>query len=451
MQSELPGNVRTVSQITTEIKLMLEGQYRFIAVGGEISNLRTPFSGHHYFTLKDENAQLRAVMFKGQQRYLAERLRDGQQVICRGRISVYEPRGEYQLIVDTIDHHGLGVLQMQFAALKKKLSDEGLFDVSRKKLLPEYPQKIVVVTSPTGAAIQDFLKICKQRSTGANILIYPVAVQGDKAATEIAKALSVINRKIPCDLIVLCRGGGSLEDLWAFNEEIVARAIYASRLPVLTGIGHEIDTTIADMCADVRAATPTGAAEMIIADSRQLRLQVLSAQNRLRRIIRNSIDLLAGQVQHQARVLVNFQSRLETLSLRLDLSTEKLQQAGYRYFGEKERRLKELSQRLNHQAPLNQIALQQQRLVHLQNNLTRQIQAILQSHRSSLAKSAALLQSVSPLSTLARGYSIVQIKDSKTGRLKTVSSATQVTQGDNVNVLLHEGELLCEVLTKSED
>lgn len=450
MHSELPGNVRTVSQITTEIKLMLESQYRFIAVGGEISNLRTPFSGHHYFTLKDENAQLRAVMFKGQQRYLAEKLRDGQQVICRGRISVYEPRGEYQLIVDTIDHHGLGVLQMQFAALKKKLADEGLFDVSRKKLLPEYPQHIVVVTSPTGAAIQDFLKICKQRSTGANILIYPVAVQGDRAAKEIAKALSVINRKVPCDLIVLCRGGGSLEDLWAFNEEVVARAIYASKLPVLTGIGHEIDTTIADLCADVRAATPTGAAEMVIADSRQLRLQVLTAQNRLRRIILNSLGLLTGQVQHQTRVLVNFQKRLETLSLRLDLSTEKLQQAGYRYFGERERRLRELGQRLNHQAPLNQIALQQQRLVHLQNILTRQIQVILQRHRSSLAKSAALLQSVSPLSTLARGYSIVQKKDSKTGRLKTVSSATQVAQGDNVNVLLHEGELLCEVLTKSE-
>ncbi|WP_167495876.1 exodeoxyribonuclease VII large subunit [Desulfosediminicola ganghwensis] len=450
MQIEPHATVRTVTQITTEIKLMLEGQYRFIAVGGEISNLRTPFSGHHYFTLKDENAQIRAVMFKGQQRYLAEKLRDGQQVICRGRISVYEPRGEYQLIVDTIDHHGLGVLQMQFAALKKKLSEEGLFDVSSKKLLPDFPQKIVVVTSPTGAAIQDFLKICKQRKTSAHIQVYPVAVQGDKAAGEIARALSVINRKIPCDMIVLCRGGGSLEDLWAFNEEIVARAIYASRLPVLTGIGHEIDTTIADLCADVRAATPTGAAEMIISDSEQLGLQLLAARNRLRRTISNSISQLAGQVQHQSRVLANFHNRLETLSLRVDLSTEKFQRAGYRFFNERERHLKDLNQRLNHQAPLNQIALQQQRLGHLHNNLTQHIQRILQKNRNSLAKSAALLQGVSPLSTLARGYSIVQKKDERTGESTTINSAKQVTIGENVNVLLHEGELLCEVLAKTE-
>lgn len=450
MQIELPGTVRTVSQITTEIKLMLESQYRFVAVSGEISNLRTPFSGHHYFTLKDDNAQLRAVMFKGQQRYLAEKLRDGQQVICRGRISVYEPRGEYQLIVDTIDHHGLGVLQMQFAALKKKLSEEGLFDVSHKKLLPEYPQQIVVITSPTGAAIQDFLKICRQRKTTAHIQVFPVAVQGDRAAKEIAAALSVINRKVPCDLIVLCRGGGSLEDLWAFNEEIVARAIYASSLPVLTGIGHEIDTTIADLCADVRAATPTGAAELIISDSEQLRTQIVTAQNRLRRTIGSYLSLLSGQVQHQARVLCNFRNRLETLSLRVDLVTERFRQAGFRYFSDRERRLKELSQRLNHQAPLNQIALQQQMLLHLQHNLARQMKAILQKHRHSLAKSAALLQSVSPLSTLARGYSIVQKRDATTGELKTVSSATQVTTGDNVNVLLHEGELLCEVLSRSE-
>lgn len=451
MQIELPGTVRTVSQITAEIKLMLEGQYRFIAVGGEISNLRTPFSGHHYFTLKDENAQMRAVMFKGQQRYLAEALRDGQHVICRGRISVYEPRGEYQLIVDTIDHHGLGILQMQFAALKKKLSEEGLFDVSHKKLLPEYPQKIVVVTSPTGAAIQDFLKICKQRKTSAHIQIFPVAVQGDKAAKEIATALSVINRKIPCDLIVLCRGGGSLEDLWAFNEEIVARAIYASKLPVLTGVGHEVDTTIADLCADVRAATPTGAAEMIIADSLQLRQQLQTAQYRLRRTIKNFISLLERQVQHQARVLSTFQNRIETLALRLDLSTQRFQQAGYRYFGEKQRRLTELSQRLNHQAPLNQIALQQQRLEHLQNNLSHHIKVTLQKKRNALAKSAALLQSVSPLSTLARGYSIVQAKDKQTGALITVNSTKQVSVGENVNVLLHEGELLCEILSKSDD
>ena len=256
--------ILTVSQISRSIRTLLEGEFRFISVSGEISNLSRPYSGHSYFTLKDEGAQLRAILFKGQQRFLAKDINDGQQVICHGRISVYEPRGDYQLIVDSIDFHGAGALQLQFEKLKNRLAVEGLFDQARKKMIPMFPRKIVLITSPTGAAVHDFLKVWRNRQWGATIQIFPVRVQGIGAAEEIAAAIATVNRELDSDIIVLCRGGGSLEDLWAFNEECVARAIADSTLAIVTAIGHEVDFTIADFCADLRAPTPTGAAEQII-------------------------------------------------------------------------------------------------------------------------------------------------------------------------------------------
>lgn len=450
MHIDTSSSVLTVSQITTEIKLMLESKHRFVAVSGEISNLKTPFSGHHYFTLKDNNAQLRAVMFKGQRRYLREELRNGQQVICRGRISVYEPRGEYQIIIDTVDQHGTGILQMKFAALKQKLQDEGLFEGSKKKQLPDFPQNIVIITSPTGAAIQDFLKICRQRSTNSHIQIYPVAVQGTEASPSIAQAIRRVNEEVECDLIVLCRGGGSIEDLWAFNEEQVARAISGSIIPIITGIGHETDSTIADFCADMRAPTPTGAAEIVIQDSRLLQLQIKNSIQRLKRVMALYLSHNSSAVMQQLRFLTQHTTLVDTVSLRLDPLVERLQRVGIRLVSSRNEQLKRVATRLEYQAPLSKIDYQSQTVTHLQKLLQSQIAQLLQHREERLGRAATLLQGVSPLSTLSRGYSIVQIEDIISGELQTVSDSNQVNSGDSVNILLHKGRLVCEVQGKEE-
>jgi exodeoxyribonuclease VII large subunit len=256
--------ILTVTELTASIRGILETEFPFVTVTGEISNLRKPYSGHLYFTLKDENSQLKTVLFKMQQKYLRELPLDGQQVICRGRISVYEPRGEYQLIVDYIERMGTGELQVAFENLKLKLDQEGLFDQDHKKQIPRFPSRVALVTSPEGAALYDFLKVALQRFPSQPIEIYPVRVQGKEAAPEICEALATLNLRNRCDVIVLCRGGGSIEDLWSFNEESVARAIYESNVPVVSAIGHEIDCTISDFVADLRSPTPTAAAEAVI-------------------------------------------------------------------------------------------------------------------------------------------------------------------------------------------
>lgn len=240
----------SVSELTSSIKSMLEGRFPFISVAGEISNLRRPASGHLYFTLKDDRAQIKTVLFKTQQRYLEKTPRDGQMVVCQGRLTVYEPRGDYQLIVDAMDFHGAGALQLAFEQLKKKLAAEGLFDQEDKKPLPALPRHITLVTSPTGAAVHDFIRIAQSRYPQIRIAVFPVAVQGDAAAGEIQEAILEINNQMHTDIIVLCRGGGSIEDLWAFNDEQLAREIRYSNIPVVSAVGHEIDFTIADFAAD---------------------------------------------------------------------------------------------------------------------------------------------------------------------------------------------------------
>ncbi|WP_457576291.1 exodeoxyribonuclease VII large subunit, partial [Desulfomarina sp.] len=262
--------VLTVTELTSSIKTLLEGEYRFIRIKGEVSNLRVPFSGHSYFSLKDSHSQIRAVLFKNQKRFVSHSLEDGQQIICFGRISVYEPRGDYQIIIDSIEHLGTGHLQIEFEKLKTRLASEGLFSHDIKKKIPTLPFKIIIISSPTGAALQDFLKIYSSRNFPACLQILPVRVQGEQAAKEIASAIESANRIKDADILILCRGGGSIEDLWAFNEELTARAIYRSKIPVVTGIGHETDFTIADFCADLRCPTPTGAATAILPDGGEL-------------------------------------------------------------------------------------------------------------------------------------------------------------------------------------
>ena len=281
----------TVSEITRKIRTSLEHDFSNISIVGEISNIRRPSSGHVYLTLKDENAQIQAVVFRNTASKIKFELKDGMEIISYGSITVYEPRGQYQIIIDQIEPKGIGALQLAFQQLKEKLEKEGLFDVSRKKPIPFIPQKIGIVTSPTGAAIKDILNIIERRFANVEILLYPVKVQGDGAAEEIAEAIVELNKLPDIDVIIAGRGGGSLEDLWAFNEEVVARSIYNSTIPVISAVGHEIDITIADLVADIRALTPSEAGELVV-PQKDLLLNILEkCKSRLFQSLTNKLKL----------------------------------------------------------------------------------------------------------------------------------------------------------------
>ncbi len=437
--------ILTVSQISRSIRTLLEGEFRFISVSGEISNLSRPYSGHSYFTLKDEGAQLRAILFKGQQRFLAKDINDGQQVICHGRISVYEPRGDYQLIVDSIDFHGAGALQLQFEKLKNRLAVEGFFDQARKKMIPMFPRKIVLITSPTGAAVHDFLKVWRNRQWGATIQIFPVRVQGTGAAAEIAAAIATVNRELDCDIIVLCRGGGSLEDLWAFNEECVARAIAGSTLAIVTAIGHEVDFTIADFCADLRAPTPTGAAEQIIPKLSILQRQILIFKRQLTILLLQKIDNYSRQVSQYRRLLGDLRLNLAHFTLQLDHTTSLLTSSMARFLQQQTLNLTRVRARLEHQSPVTRMTIQRQRLAYITTKLIQQMHVFLQQKNAAFSAQAALLDSVSPLATLARGYAIVRRKNTEQKKDDIITSCRQVHRGEQIEILLHSGRLDCEI------
>ena len=447
------SEILTVSQISRSIRNLLEGEFRFVLVSGEISNLSRPYSGHSYFTLKDEGAQLRAVLFKGQQRFLAEELRDGRQVVCHGRISVYEPRGDYQLIVDTIDFHGAGLLQLQFEELKRRLAAEGLFDEERKKAIPAFPQKITLITSPSGAAVHDFLKIWRNRDWGATIQIFPVRVQGAGAAEEIAAAIARINKIKTTDtghtgrpdIIVLCRGGGSLEDLWAFNEECVARAIAGSALPIVSAIGHEVDFTIADFCSDLRAPTPTGAAEQLIPDKTRVQSQILFCKRQLATLLLQKINDYSRQVSQNKRLLGDLGMTLSHFTLQIDHSTSRLTHSLERLLQEQTLRLEKTLSRLQRQSPATRVTIQTERLRHASEKLCQHIQVLLQQKSAAFSAQAVLLDTVSPLATLARGYAIVRRKKSGKKEEEIISRSGQVHTGEAIEIVLHDGKLECEV------
>jgi exodeoxyribonuclease VII large subunit len=301
-------HILTVTQLTEQIKSLLEGTFPDVWVEGEISNITAPQSGHVYFTLKDRQSQIKAVLFRSSQRHLKFTLQHGMQVICRGRVSVYDPRGEYQVIVEYVEPKGVGAFQKAFEELKGRLEKEGLFDRERKKSLPLLPRRIGIVTSPTGAAIRDILRVIKRRHPKMEILIYPVPVQGADAAPSIVEAIGYFNSEKNVDVVIVGRGGGSLEDLWAFNEEPVARAIFASRIPVISAVGHETDYTIADFVADLRAPTPSAAAEIVVESEAHLRDSILTLQARLVSAVRQDLDQSMASVRHAVRLLATGRS-----------------------------------------------------------------------------------------------------------------------------------------------
>ncbi len=433
--------VQSVTELTRSIRGLLETEFAFVTVSGEISNLSKPYSGHFYFTLKDENAQIKAVLFKGQQKYLNVPLENGSQVICRGRISVYEPRGDYQIIADTVESFGTGNLQIAFEQLKKKLEGEGLFHAERKKELPFLPEKIFLVTSPKGAALFDFLRIAESRFPAVPIEIYPVRVQGDGAASEIARALSTINDREKNGVIVLCRGGGSLEDLWTFNEEQVARAIYVSHLPVVSAVGHEVDFTIADFVADHRSPTPTAAARDVLPDRESLKRRVENLSVQIRSVLQRKVEIFRQKLKFEKQRLGDPSAILNHYRLLLDNMQLNMSNALISSLNQQKSQLREINSRLDMQNPARKVMHHRHVVETLSERLVILIRMQMERKQKRFEKNAALLDAVSPLSVLGRGYGIIRRKPD--GRV--VRSPSQVSPGDTLQITVHKGEFSATV------
>ncbi len=432
--------IYSIAQLNREARALLEGNFPLIWVEGEISNLARPASGHIYFTLKDEQAQVRCAMFKMRRRLLDFQPDNGSAVLARVRVSLYEARGDYQLIVEHLEEAGDGRLRRQFEQLKQRLAAEGLFDAARKRPLPELPRRIGVITSPSGAAIRDVLSVLQRRFPAIPVLIYPVPVQGLDAPSAIVEALRTAARRNECDLLLLTRGGGSLEDLWAFNGEAVARAIADSPIPVVSAVGHEIDISIADFVADVRAATPSAAAELISPDRGEWLDTLRHWRSRLVRAIRARLAREQRHLHAIGRHLKHPGQRLQEQAQRLDELELRLSRALHAQLRTRQARLDTLRARLHGQSPKRQLAALQQRLASDRRRLRTAMPQRLEQERQRLTGLARALDAVSPLATLGRGYAIAQ--DSG-GRV--IRKASEVSVGDDVQVRLGEGRLECRV------
>lgn len=434
--------ILTVSLLNEQVRDLLENSFPNLWVEGEISNLAQPSSGHLYFTLKDAGAQIRAAMFRGHNRFLGFTPKNGQQVLVKARLSLYAPRGDYQLIVEQMEEAGLGALRRAYDELRLRLQAEGLFATERKRELPEHVRHLAVITSPTGAAVQDILSVLARRFPGLPVSVIPVPVQGKEAAPAIVRAIALANAKTDCDVILLARGGGSLEDLWAFNEEIVARAIAASRLPVVTGVGHETDFTIADFVADVRAPTPSAAAELLSQDGEELLASFEGYALLLERGLRKQLQLSGQKLAHLRARLRHPGQRLQELMQRLDGLELRLQRAQQQEIRTLHLRLENLHTRLRSQDPAHRLPALQQQLGSLQQRLVRAMHGTLREQKTSLQYLAERAQLASPLAILARGYAIVESEG------KIVRSIDAATIGNTITVRLRDGQLNATVTAK---
>ncbi len=388
----------TVTELTRQIKFLLEENFSSLWLEGEISNLRVPSSGHMYFTLKDSNSQITAVLFKGNSRDLKFKLKDGMAVRVQGQITVYERSGQYQIVVRKMEPKGIGALQLAFMQLKEKLEKEGLFDPARKKPIPLLPEKIGIVTSPTGAAIRDMLNVIERRFSNLHILLYPVRVQGEGAALEIAQAVHNFNKMKNVDVIIVGRGGGSLEDLWAFNEEPVARALFASKIPIISAVGHEIDWTISDFVADLRVPTPSAAAELVVKQKSEFLNKIELSQERLKGTLTTQLERLTHRVRRAVESYV---------------------------FRE----------------PLNRVTQFIQRVDELEHRLKKDLKHSVEIQNSSLLGIISKLEVLNPLSILKRGYSITTNLANK----GILNRATDVKEGDLLQTQLLYGTILSKV------
>ncbi|MGQ9750679.1 exodeoxyribonuclease VII large subunit [Desulfosoma sp.] len=442
--------VMTVSQLNARIKGLLEANFPYVWVRGEISNLRIPVSGHAYFTLKDKNSQIRAVMFRGQFGRLKFRPEDGMAVLCQGRLSVYEPRGEYQIIADILEPEGLGALQLAFEQLKEKLDKEGLLDASRKRPLPVRPQRIAVITSATGAAVRDILKVFQRCPYPLTVTLLPVRVQGEEAAPEIVQALravSTLKDVFRWDVVLVGRGGGSLEDLWPFNEEMTARAIAHCTVPVISAVGHEIDVTIADMVADWRAPTPTAAAQWVVNRLEEVERQLDDHAKRLRAAWIARLERARTRLAHAEARLIDPRRRLVDWRLAVDDRLERLVRAMTHRLRVWHMRSMHATQRLQQVHPQKRLVDLRTRLDLLSRRMLAENFRVMERLRLQLEAASARLESLSPLGILARGYSLTFKLPEKI----LVRRTSQVRPGDMVRIQLAEGQVKARVMEINQE
>ena len=434
-------HIYTVTELTRHIRALLEDNFGRVWVCGEVSNCKRHTSGHVYFTLKDEQGQLSVVLFRRDASRLKFKLEDGLQINVMGRISVYERRGNYQLIASKAEPVGLGALQLAFEQLKRRLGEEGLFDEEHKKPLPRFPQRIGVVTSATGAAFRDILNVIDRRFSTVEVILYPSLVQGEGSAEQIAAGIRALDREAKVDVIIAGRGGGSLEDLWAFNEEVVARAIFECETPIVSAVGHEVDYTISDFTADLRAPTPSAAAELVVTE----REAIVSEIAQLHESLMRSIEAFLTRLDHRlklaassygfrlpADMLVQYEQRLDdTRERMLELQRRRLEDCGIRTDTARARLLAARPDRL--------IASLHEKLSATGRLLAERAGAALARREAALAELAAKLDSLSPLAVLARGYSIAYGADGILTDTKGISA------GDEINIMLSRGSLVCAV------
>lgn len=433
--------IYTVSEITSDIKEALDS-FGILWIQGEISNCKHHSSGHVYFSLKDAQAQLKAACFRNNNRYLKFRPEDGMEVVVRGRLSVYAPRGDYQVIVESMEPVGLGSLQMAFEQLKDRLRAEGLFEDACKVPLPLLPGKVGIVTSPTGAAIRDILRVLKRRNASLHVLIYPARVQGAGAAEEIAAGIRYLNSRRDVEVIIIGRGGGSIEDLWAFNEEVVARAVYASDLPLISAVGHEVDFTISDFVADLRAPTPSAAAEMVSGARDDLQNRLCSFRGRLAQAIESGIERrrlnLARLAQNRAFAVAP--NKIRDLQQRFDETTFRLRRGMQYGLSDQRNQERMLATRLRKVDLRRFIRHNRDIFNSRRQNLLPAIRNRMQRERAQLGLAAAKMESLSPLAVLRRGFSLC-----RDGKGSIIKNSSEVSHGDTVSVTLACGELGCLV------
>ncbi|EJC6864112.1 exodeoxyribonuclease VII large subunit [Vibrio parahaemolyticus] len=438
MLSKTNQNIFTVSRLNAEVRLLLENEMGIVWLVGEISNFSAPVSGHWYLTLKDSRAQVKCAMFRGNNRRVTFKPANGNQVLVKARLSLYEPRGDYQLIIESMQPEGDGRLQQEFEELKMKLAAEGLFAQTNKLPLPEHPKRVGIITSKTGAALYDILDVLKRRDPSLPVVIYPTMVQGDDAAIQIAQAIGRANSRNECDVLIVGRGGGSLEDLWCFNNEILARTIAASQIPIISAVGHEVDMTIADFVADVRAPTPSAAAELVSRDNSHKDQSLVAKQHKLASAMRY---YLAQQKQQSAQLLHRLERQhpsyqLQHQSQQLDELDMRLRRAMQRFIDTRQQAVERKHHRLQLNSPAKHLAQQKSRLERVEHKLLDAMDRKLLTMRHQLAIAAEKLDTVSPLATLKRGYSITQTEQGK-----VVRSADDVKTGDLLVTRLANGEI----------
>ncbi|WP_155275077.1 exodeoxyribonuclease VII large subunit [Gallibacterium anatis] len=434
--------IYSISQLNRLAKEILEQELGSLWLSGEISNFTQPVSGHWYFTLKDKNAQVRAAMFRMRNLRVNFKPQNGMQVVVRANISLYEPRGDYQIIVESMQPAGEGLLQQQFEQLKMKLAAEGLFAQQYKKEIPAHCRKIGVITSASGAALHDILQILRRRNPALEVIIYPTLVQGKEAAQDIVASIEIANKRQECDVLIVGRGGGSLEDLWCFNEEIVARAIFASQIPIISAVGHETDVTIADFVADLRASTPSAAAELLSRDQKELWQKIDYLQQRLEIAFTYKLNRYLQRLERLQLRLKNQhpQARLQLQWQQYFYLQQRLKQAIADYLQRRQQLQASLSQRLS-QLPLTlQIETQQRTLNHWQTRLQTAINTFLQHQQHKLANLGGRLDNISPLKVLQRGYTVTTSLDTK-----LVSSIQQVTIGQEIATRTVDGKLISQI------